>query len=33
MYEDNGIYLWHMDSYWYVGNDLKPGRLRRGLRL
>ena len=21
MYEDNGIYLWWMDSYWYVGND------------
>merc|ERR1719377_396372 len=20
-YEDNGIYLWHMDDYWYVGND------------
>merc|ERR1719502_2225556 len=21
MYEDNGIYLWWMDSYWYIGND------------
>merc|ERR1719482_2590772 len=21
MYEDNGIYLWHLDDYWYVGND------------
>merc|ERR1719267_273094 len=21
MYEDNGIYLWHLDDYWYIGND------------